>query len=150
MSVLVILPGFSCRTMNFTIKMYFKCIQALSFSLCKVLNELYRRYIVLLIFLEGTKSLKILIWPEIKWSSWKNHLNKNYMWKEKKPIIMFCFAERKKTCIGKHEVEKHYEKHVCLFICAPVTHRTKTLLCGYLLPIIINIAIHINSKHWIQ
>ena len=29
--------------------------------------------------------------------------------KGKKKII-FCFAE-KKTCIGKHEVEKHYGKH---------------------------------------
>jgi hypothetical protein len=40
--------------------------------------------------------------------------------KGKKNIIIFCFAE-KKTCIGKHEVEKHYGKHVCLFIYAPVT-----------------------------
>ena len=31
--------------------------------------------------------------------------------KGKKNIIIFCFAEEKKTCIGKHEVEKHYGKH---------------------------------------
>ena len=42
---------------------------------------------------------------------------------KKKNIIIFCFAE-KKTCIGKHEVEKLYGKHVCLFIYAPVMHRT--------------------------
>jgi hypothetical protein len=45
--------------------------------------------------------------------------------KGKKNIIIFCFAEEKKTCIGKHEVEKYYGKHVCLFICAPVTIEQK-------------------------
>ena len=45
--------------------------------------------------------------------------------KGKKNIIIFCFAEEKKTCIGKHEVEKHYGKHVCLFIYAPVTIEQK-------------------------
>ena len=43
----------------------------------------------------------------------------------KKKHYFFCFAEKKKTCIGKHEVEKYYGKHVCLFICAPVTIEQK-------------------------
>ena len=46
------------------------------------------------------------------------------MRKGKKTLLFFVLL-RKKTCIGKHEVEKYYGKHVCLFICAPVTIEQK-------------------------